>query len=594
MKISVQELWRNVVAAAVRFPFVAADSVVVTALALSAYSLTSKNMVVQHLFLTAILGFPLLLSFTLFAERSAWPGRFRMLFPLPALIFHAIYYFTSLSEQGDAGGIRFAALLAGFLFLLSFAPYVNTGSMNGFWRYNKSLVIGFALAGSASIALMAGIGLAFAGMDYLLGIDFPNRLYARSWIITSCLLWPFIFLATIPRNFEQLESGEMYSKAMEVFNRFIVIPLVLVYMLILYLYTGRMIIEASWPKGGVAGYIIGFSVLGLLSVVLMHPLKDREGNRWIGAYLKWLCVFILPQTVVLFLSVWRRVSEYGFTESRYFGVLAAFLLAGICIYLLASRAKNIKVIPIILCIAALLSAAGPWGAPNISERSQFRRLEQLLEKHGILAEGKVVKARQPVPDEDQGAISAIVGYLHKRHGPKSLQPLFKQDLAAGKSFGHPGKMLRLMGLSYIPYYSKEKRTGNQMYFAFYVKKTDIHRISGYTYYLRIGSYGNEEYTVDVNGKKYKISLRPKTGEFVIARDKKILGTLDVMPLVLKLKNRNGSPASHLNIPQEDMTLEGRAGNVAIKALFSEMHMVERHATLELTRANADVLLKIKD
>ena len=139
---------------------------------------------------------------------------------------------------------------------------------------------------------------------------------------------------------------------MELLNRFIVVPLVLVYMLILYLYAGKIVIEASWPKGGVAGYVLGFSVLGLLSVVLLYPLKDREGNRWIGTYLKWLCIFILPQTAVLFLSVWRRVSEYGVTESRYFGILAAFLLAGICLYFLASRTKNIKVLPVTLCITA--------------------------------------------------------------------------------------------------------------------------------------------------------------------------------------------------------------------------------------------------
>ncbi len=589
MKIRVQELWQNIVATAGRFPFVVLDSSVVTVLALSLYSAGSNNLVTQKLLLTAILGFPLLMAFTLFAERSEWPERQRRLFPFHALLILAVCYFFLRLDDGNAGAIRFAALLLSFVSLLSFAPYVKRGSINAFWRYNKSLVIGFAIAGFATLTLMAGIGLALLGMDFLLGIKFPGNFYARIWIVSCCFLWPLLFLAAIPDDFAGLEASEQYPKAMELFSRFIVIPLVLVYMLILYLYTGKIVVEASWPKGGVAGYILGFSVLGLLSVVLVHPLKDRDGNRWIGTYLKWLCICILPQTAVLLLSVWRRVSEYGVTESRYFGILAAFLLAGLCLYFLISRTKNIEVIPITLCITACLSAIGPWSALSISERSQFYRLELLLEKHGILSGGKVVKAKAAVSNEEQAAISAIVRYLHDRHGLKSVRGLFTEDLASQKAYDRPAKMLAAMGLSYMPYYSEGR---NQTYFSFYAEKKEVQKISGYDYFIRIGSYGNQEYHAEVNGKKYKFSLLPSAAQFAVSRDERPVVRLDIMPLARKLKDRPVSPTSHLNVPQEEMVLEGQAGAVAVKILFSEIHMAERNGRLELTSALADVLMKI--
>ena len=604
MKISIQELWHNIVATTRRFPLVVADSVIVTLLALSLYSLSSKSTVLQELLLTAILGFPLLLSFTLFAERRAWPEKQRMLFSFLVLIFLAIYYFFLTFQEGSADAIRFAAFFLGFLFFLSFAPYTHAGGINAFWRYNKSLVVGSSVAGLASVVLMAGIGLAFAGMDYLLGIDFPQNLYTRLWIISGCLLWPCIFLATILRDLKQLEAPEEYSKGMEIFNRYIVVPLVLAYMLILYLYTGKIILQASWPKGGVAGYILGFSVLGLLSVVLIHPLKDKDGNTWIGTYLKWLCIFILPQTAVLFLSVWRRVSEYGVTESRYFGIMAAFLLAGICVYFLSSRTKSIKIIPITLCLAALISAIGPWGALGVSERSQFRRLVLLLEKHGLLVDGKVAKAKEPVSNEEQAAISAVVRYLNERHGLGHLQRLFRQDLASTNSYTRPEKMLNLMGLSYIPHYSKEGKDENAIFFSFYADKQGFQRISGYDYYLRFGSYGYQDTcrdegsfrscTMDIDGKKYKISLQTSAAQLIVARDERVLGTLDLMKVARKLRKREVSPISHLKVPQEEMVLEGQAGNVAIKMLFSEVHMRERNTKLDLTGVNADVLMKIRN
>jgi hypothetical protein len=590
MRIRVQELWHNLVATTRRFPFAVLDAAVATVLALSLYSAVLKNTVMQDLLLTAILGFPLMMSFTLFAERGEWPERRRRLFPFYALLILAVCYFFLQLDEGEAVAIRFAALLLGFVCLLSFAPYVRKGSINAFWRFNKSLVIGFAIAGSATVALMAGIGVAFLGMDFLLGIKFPGNFYSRIWIVGSCFLWPLIFLATIPDDLAGLEAPEQYPKAMELFSRFIVVPLVLVYMLILYLYTGKIVIEASWPKGGVAGYVLGFSVLGLLSVVLMYPLKDREGNRWIGTYLKWLCICILPQTAILFLSVWRRVSEYGVTESRYFGVLAAFLLAGVCLYFLVSRTKNIKVLPITLCIAACLSAIGPWSALSISERSQFHRLELLLEKHGILSGGKVVKAKAVVPYKEQAIISAIVRYLNERHGLKSVQGLFTENFASQNAYGRPAKMLNAMGLSYMPYYSEG---GSQAYYSFYSGKKEVRKISGYDYLLRIGSYETQEYSAEINNRNYTFSLRQNAAEFDVDRDGRSLMRLDIMPLARKLKERPVTPTSHLNVPQKEMVLEGRAGGVAIKVLFSEMHMAVRNERLELTGALADVLMKIE-
>lgn len=604
MKISMQELWQNMVATSRRFPLVVADSVIVTLLALSLYSLSPKNADLQELLLTAILGFPLLLSFALFAEGRGLSQKQRLLSSLPAVLFLAVYYFFLTVREGSADTIRFAAFFLAFLMSLSLAPYVRPGGVDAFWRYNRSLVVGAGVAGLVSVALMAGIGVAFAGMDYLLRIDFPSRLYARLWIISSCLFWPCIFLAAIPRSLGELDAPEAYSKGMEIFIRYVVVPLVLMYMLILYLYTGKMLFQASWPKGGVAGYILGFSVLGLLSVLLVHPLKDKEGTTWIKTYLKWLCIFILPQTVVLFLSVWRRVSEYGVTESRYFGIMAAFLLAGICAYLLLSRTKSIKIIPAALCLAALLSGMGPWGALSVSERSQFKRLMLLLDQHGLLVNGKAATAKKPVSNEQQAAISTLVRYLNERHGLGRLQGLFAKDLGATKERDRPEKMMGLMGLSYIPYYSEAQKQDDQQYFSFIAEKQGLRLVSGYDYLLRFDQYAYEDpcrndgdsrtCTMDINGKNYTVTLRTNAARLTVARDEEVLGTLDLMALVRKLRKRQVSPGPHLKVPQEEMVLEGTAGNVAIKMIFSEVHMRERKDRLTLTGVKAEVLMKVRE
>jgi hypothetical protein len=603
MKLSVQSLWQNALKTARRFPVMVADSLLVTLLALTHNWEYAKSDAYQRILLTAVLAFPLFLSLKLFAERWNWPAKTQSLVQLCGLLPLTVYYSTLTNLTASANGIRFMILLMSTLCLLSFAPYTVKGEINGYWRYNKSLIFGFAVAGLSAIALAGGISIALAGCDYLLGINVPNWVYEKLWLIASCFLWPCFFLATLPEDFEQLQSAEIIDKFLESFIRFIVIPLVLLYMIILYLYAGKIIIQATWPKGGVAGFILGFSWLGLLSILLLHPLRNNEGNQWIGSYVKWLSLSILPQTIMLFMSVWRRVSEYGITESRYFGIVSAFWLAGICLYFLLSRIKSIKAMAMSLCVVTFLSSFGPWGALSVSEQSQVGRLECLLKKNGILSDGKVVKAVTPVPLEDQGSISAIVKYLNDRHGLRPFKDWFTEDLNKVPAHDRAKKIVNLMGLTFAPYAASQK-TGSERYYSFRAARSEFIKVAGYDYYLRIGPQIHEESCDDegsiqnsegtLGSKKVKAYLDAKEGRFFISRDKETIGSIDVMPLVRELREKYKDTLDSYNtVPQSDMVLEGNAGNVAVKLYFTEIHIKELNDTLELTNATGDSLLRVE-
>ena len=214
------------------------------------------------------------------------------------------------------------------------------------------------------------------------------------------------------------------------------------------------------------------------------------------------------------------------------------------------------------------------------------------------------KATKPVSHEEQAAISAVVQYLHERYGLGHLQGLFTQDLASTNAQDRPQKMMDLMGLSYIPRYDAEGKQGHQQHFSFYAEKQGIRRVSGYDYFMRFTQYGNQDScrdegssrtcSMDIEGKQYAVTLRTGAAQLIVTRDAQVLGTLDLMTMVQKLRNRQASTVAHRNIPREEMVLEGKAGNVAIKMIFSEVHMIERKEKLDLTGVNADVLMKIKE
>jgi hypothetical protein len=231
-------------------------------------------------------------------------------------------------------------------------------------------------------------------------------------------------------------------------------PLLLVYLVILYAYLAKITIEWSWPQGWVSGLIFGFASTGISAYLLLYPIRERVEDRWIQIAARWFWIVMVPLIVVLLLAIWRRVSEYGITESRYFALGLGVWLTAMVVYFLASKTRSIKVIPSSICVLALLTSFGPWGVFQVSERSQADRLQGLLTQHHLLANGKVQKAQGEVPSADAGQISSIVRYLHEFHGYERIQPMFNENLkrdSAGMGLidQDPALVVKAMGVEYV-------------------------------------------------------------------------------------------------------------------------------------------------
>jgi hypothetical protein len=81
------------------------------------------------------------------------------------------------------------------------------------------------------------------------------------------------------------------------------------------------------------------------------------------------------------------------------------------------------VIPATLCLLALLTCAGPWGAYHVSLASQRHRLERLLARHGLRVVTTAATARV-VPFADRKEIAATLRYLVERHDRQGIAARF--------------------------------------------------------------------------------------------------------------------------------------------------------------------------
>jgi hypothetical protein len=593
MGVDVRALRRKGTAAVRRFPLAFSSAAIAAATLVLLADATLPGTVSRaawRLFVAAAFGFPLLVAVRMLAERKGWGLPETNAAQAAAVALAAACSFAVPDRSAGSAVVRFAVLCLGFFPLLTLAPFPGRGEINGFWHYNRALLARFLLALLVTQLVTAGIGFALAGMGHLVGADVPPAFYICLWIVITVPIGSVIFLRGIPWRPQKLQTAVEYPRWLGILTRAVLIPVVGLSILALYAYAATIVVRTSWPRGGVAGCVLGFSAAGILTYLLVYPVREKAESRLVPAFMRWFFPLLLPLAVLLFLSVWRRIAEYGVTERRYLGVVAAAWLAAACVYFIAGKAKNIKAVPASIAVLAFLSSFGPWGAPDVSARSQAYRLEKILVKNGLLSGGKIRPAAEAVPAHDEGEISRIVRFLSERNEMGRIARWC--DGGAKAESGHA--VMARMGLSYDP-----TRRGKELHFM--ARDTRSLKVAGYDYSVKLsapldGGNGTWEAPVDHpagNEGRYRLVLDGKSGKLFLTQGRDTVIAADIVPLVRRLRSEFPSDAavSLVRVPQEKLEIAETRGFVGIKVCFSEIVGTEREGTVRIGNVKGEVLVK---
>lgn len=359
------------------------------------------------------LALTLLLALDLISERNQYSLKKKWLLRLGGLLIGVLLYFSLDPTNYSADLYRIFLFAFAFHLLVAFAPFIDQEKVNGFWQFNKALFLRFLTSVLYSAVLYAGLAIALVAINGLFNADIRWQTYMILFAIISAGFNTTFFLAGIPTDYKLLEEDLSYPKGLKIFSQFVLIPLVTIYLGILLVYELKIAFLWELPKGLVSSLILGYAVFGILSLLLIYPVKETAGNSWIKLFSRFFYVMMIPLVVLLLLAVWKRVGHYGITESRYVLTALALWLAGITIYFLFSKKQNIKVIPISLCIISLLATYGPQSAFSVSKYSQLSRLKRIMNS----------KKKDDVKEKP-----AVIRYLVYTHGLETLQPFTKKDL----------------------------------------------------------------------------------------------------------------------------------------------------------------------
>lgn len=553
-----------------------------------------------QVFFASILGIPLLTGLVLLAEKMKWRRAVALGAQVAGLVLLAAYGTRVPQELTDIPMIHVIRLLilsVALHLFVAVAPFVNRGEVEEFWNYNKTLFLRLLTGALYTCVLWIGLAIAMAALDNLFGVNIPDKRYGELWMILMCLFNTWFVLAGIPEHGPKQGDLSVYPKGLKIFTQYILFPLVLVYLVILYAYTAKIVVSWDWPQGWVSKLILGFAGTGIFSLLMVYPISGRSENVWIRNASRWFYLALVPLLVMLFLAVWRRVSEYGYTEGRYLAIALGAWLCVVVVYFLVSKAKSIKFIPASLCIAAFAVSFGPWGVAAVSEGSQVARLEQLLSKNAILVDGRVRAAKEAISFEDRKQISSVVFYLDVFHGLGSVQPWFSENLLADSAasawrYKDATAVTKLMGMEYTGAW--QFGSSSTMFLS-----PDIEHaveIGGYEHLVRMRVMGPNVLVKEVKRDDfgYRMVKDMEGLVFWTARNGVPLDSMhiDFGPMLSRLLS-DSTAGSVDNIAPERMTIALEGQKLRVKMFFVQLEIQREGEGAKVRSFNANLFFTVK-
>lgn len=552
------------------------------------------------------LGMLLAVSVTVFSERRKWDAKLKTIARVVVVALIVAYYFSLPQQFMTISFTRFILFTLALHLLISFAPFISYGGINGFWNYNKIIFLRILTAALYTLVLYLGLLLAIVAVDKLFSQNFDNKIYLDLWIVLAGIFNTWFFLSGFPSGFAHLEERKDYPKGLKIFTQYILLPLVSIYLGILYAYMIKILVSAQWPVGWVSYLVVGFSVTGILSLLLIYPVRNDENNKWILIFSRFFYFALFPLVILLFFAVKRRISDYGITEQRYLLFVLALWLLFIAIYFLASKTKNIKVIPITLCLLALITSFGPWSAFSVSLANQKHHLEILLEKNSLLHDGKIVKVKTPIPFKEHKQISSIINYLVEVHGYKTLQPYFAQNLDSALkkqninnyAYSKVNKIHSMMNLSYISDYQIEEDSRATNYLNFYSESSNqFLEINAYNYVITDFNFyqsddentckkyllGEKEISVCFNSKKQQLTVVDES-----KKDSSLMFNMNAF-----LENLQKNNHSSNSISPEQMILASGNSQMKTKIIFNNIHFNNQENKITQLGMNGILFINLK-
>lgn len=250
------------------------------------------------------------------------------------------------------------------------------------WNFTLLLCRNAIVAWLIGSIMCGGLCLLTASLYGLFGLNININWYP-TWAILSCLLLPvLLFIGKIPEGEDKRIRTVYDSRFLQKVIRYLFIPLTGCYLLVLYVYALKILVQWQLPDGWVARLVTAL-MGGCITVgFLLYPLSVRRRlPKFEQRVTRLLPAAILPLLVLMTVGIIRRIDDYGYTPNRLYLLVLNIWFYAVCAGLCLSR-KRIRWIPVSFALLFLLTSVLPWNATSLARHYMLRSVEEALRSSG--------------------------------------------------------------------------------------------------------------------------------------------------------------------------------------------------------------------
>jgi len=340
-----------------------------------------------------------------FYKKNRW--LVRGIYSLITLVISIIFYVEYL-RTNDYYNIYYFTLIPISIILFLLIPILKKENKE---KYLQSVFSSFIITGIFAAVLWGGIEIILITVNYLF-FNFYDKdsLFLRLsmyffWFIAE-VFGESLFLSLLKKSDDNLENYE-FPFIFNLLIKFVIIPLIIIYTGVLYIYMAKVLISMHLPKGLISHLVLWYTALSVAVMILITPFTQKD--KFFENFKKYFPYFSIPLIFASLFAVFQRTYQYGITENRYYVLISIFWLF-FCMILYIRR-MNVTGVFISLIVCFIISVYTPLSAKNVSNFSQSQRLKRMLVKYGALKDGKISKITQKLTDEEGSQIHTTIQYI---------------------------------------------------------------------------------------------------------------------------------------------------------------------------------------
>ena len=357
-------------------------------------------------------GFPTSVLVQLWGERRGESER-GMAFQIPSGVIVALVITIAelwLGSDSTLWALLFAAAFCVPFFCGLYLLYAEGNEATLFPVILSGILFSSFLSGVLALGLVAVLG-AFEALVHEIPVDLFDTIFILCW----AFVFPVVFLTRVPHHDEELAT----PRAWRAIVGYVVFPLCLLLLAVLYLYMGRIALTRTMPSGEMNWYG-SFALLVYLGLWVGMRMMDNAPARW---FVRRGWALLVPVVVVQLYGVYVRLSAYGLTPLRYLSL--ACTLVGIVGLVLAAMGRGPRQLCLVAAVVAAVVLVSPANALDMANLDQERCLRAAVER---------AAGGEEIPEDMRERVTGAWDYLRSSDGGYLMRESVSDGIETAEDF----------------------------------------------------------------------------------------------------------------------------------------------------------------